>query len=265
MDDQKQAAQRWAEALSSPTEQNKAALAELLAENAVSVAPIGNAEGKVAILAGLGQSPIGALFAQAKWSEPASDRRTVDMTCTFPAQAPIGGVTLHLVFDQDNRISRIETGILPAAPPQATNIKITETMRAAVDGALINRTPITVAYVDKNGQPRLSLRGTTQVFSDDQLAIWIRNPEGGLLSAIENNPRLTLLYRDPATRTTYQFYGRGRIDRSEETADQVYSSSPELERNMDPQRRGIAVVVDLDRVEGRDASGALVMERSPGK
>ena len=263
--DQKQAAQRWAEALSAPTEQNKAALAELLAEDAVSVSPMGNVEGKVAILAGFGQSPIGALFAQAKWSEPASDRRVVDMTCTFPAQAPIGGITLHLVFDQDDRISRIETGILPAAPPRATNIKITETMRVAVDGALINRTPITVAYVDQNGQPRLSLRGTTQVFSDDQLAIWIRNPEGGLLSAIENNPRLTLLYRDPATRTTYQFYGRGRIDRSEETADQVYSNSPDLERNMDPQRRGIAVVVDLDRVEGRDASGALVMERSPGE
>jgi len=59
MDDQKQAAQRWAEALSAPTEQNKAALAELLAENAVSVSPIGNAEGKVAILAGLEAQRIG--------------------------------------------------------------------------------------------------------------------------------------------------------------------------------------------------------------
>jgi Pyridoxamine 5'-phosphate oxidase len=265
MDDQQRAAQRWAETLSAPTDQNKAALAELLAEDAVSVSPMGNAEGKVAILAGFGQSPIGALFAQAKWSEPASGSKTVDMTCTFPAQAPIGGITLHLVFDEDDRINRIETGILPAAPPQATSIKINETMRVAVDGAFVNRTPITVAYVDRDGQPHLSLRGTTQVFSDDQLAIWIRNPEGGLLSAIENNPRLALLYRDPATRTTYQFYGRGHIDRSEETADQVYSNSPEFERNMDPQRRGIAVVVDLDRVEGRDASGALVMERSPGK
>jgi hypothetical protein len=265
MDHQRLAAQRWADALSAPTEQSKAAIAELLAEDAVSVSPVGTAEGKMAILAGFGQSPIGPLFAQAKWSEPASDNRTVDMACTFPAQAPIGGITLHFVFGEDDRIHRIETGILPAAPPQPTEIEITETMRVAVDGALSNRTPITVAYVDQDGQPHLSLRGTTQVFSDHQLAIWIRNPEGGLLSAIENNPRLALLYRDPSTRTTYQFSGRGHIDRSEETADQVYSNSPELERNMDPQRRGIAVVVDLDRIEGRDASGALVMERSPGQ
>jgi hypothetical protein len=136
-------------------------------------------------------------------------------------------------------------------------------MRLAVNGALVNRTPITVAYVDRIGQPHLSLRGTTQVFSEDQLAIWIRNAEGGLLSAIESNPRLTLLYRDPATRTTYQFYGRGRSDRADETADHVYSNSPEVERNLDPQRRGIAVIIDLDKVEGRDASGAILMERNP--
>jgi hypothetical protein len=265
MDDQKQAAQRWADALSAPTEQNKAALAEVLADDVATVSPLGTTEGKAAILEAFGQSPIGPFFAQAKWSEPEWDENAVDMTCTFPPQAPVGGVVLHLTFDEDARIIRVETAIVPAGPPPATEIRTTEAISIAVNGALANHTPITVAYVDQEGQPQLSFRGTTQVFSDDQLAIWIRNPEGGLLSAIEANPRLALFYRDPATRTTYQFHGRAHADRSEETSDRVYSNSPEPERNMDLQRRGVAVVVDLDRIEGRDGSGAILMQRSAGK
>ena len=60
-----------------------------------------------------------------------------------------------------------------------------------------------------DGQPQLSLRGTTQVYSDDQLALWIRNPEGGLVSVLPENSRLTFFYRDPATRTVLQIQGAG--------------------------------------------------------
>jgi hypothetical protein len=262
MDDREQAGRRWAEALSAPTEQNKAALGEFLAEDVTTVSPMGVTEGKTSVLAGFGESPIGAFFAQGQWSEPKSDGKAVDISCTFPAQAPVGGVTLHLVFDDDARISRVETAIVPGAPPTATDIKITEAIRDALSGALANRTPVTVAYVSEDGQPHLSLRGTTQVFSDDQLAIWVRNPEGGLLAAIETNPRLAVVYRDPATRTSYQFHGRAHADRSEEVSDRVYSNSPEPERNMDQHRHGVAVVIDLDRVEGRDSSGAFLMQRA---
>jgi len=265
MDDQEQAARRWAEALSAPTEQNKAALGEVLADNVASVSPMGATEGKAAVLAAFGQSPIGHFFAQGKWTEPKSDGKAVDISCTFPAQAPVGGVTLHLAFNDDARISRVETGFVPGVPPAAADIKITEAIRDAVNGAFANGTPVTVAYVSENGQPHLSLRGTTQVFSDDQLAIWVRNPEGGLLSAIDANPRLALLYRDPPTRTTFQFYGRAHADRSAEVSERVYSNSPEFERNMDQQRRGVAVVIDLDRVEGRDSSGPFLMQRSAGR
>ncbi len=265
MDDHEQAAKRWVEALSSPTEQNMAALGEVLADDVATVSPMGVTEGKPAVLAAFGQSPIGPFFALGKWTEPKSDGKAVDISCAFPAQAPVGGVTLHLAFNDDARISRVETGIVPGAPPTATNIKITDAIRDAVNGALANRTPVTVAYVSENGQPHISLRGTTQVFSDDQLAIWVRNPEGGLLSAIETNPRLALFYRDPATRTTYQFHGRAHADRSEQVSERVYSNSPEPERNMDQQRHGVAVVIDLDRVEGRDSSGAFLMQRSAGR
>jgi hypothetical protein len=42
----------------------------------------------------------------------------------------------------------------------------------------------------------------------------------------------------------------------------VYDGSPTLEQNMDWRKRGNAVVVDLDRVEGRDAAGPVFMARA---
>ena len=92
--------------------------------------------------------------------------------------------------------------------------------------------------VDATGQAQLSYRGSTQVFGSDQLAMWIRDPAGGLPSALPANPRLTLMYRDPAKRVTYQFYGRGRVVDDAAVRTTVFDSSPERERNFDPERRG---------------------------
>jgi hypothetical protein len=259
--EREQVAQLWVDALRTPTEDTAAAVADVLADGVVTASPTGAAEGKPDVVAALSQSPLASYFAQAAWSQPTASGDSVEVTGTFPVQAPVGGVTLQFAFDDAGKISRVETSLLPAPPPTPTKIEITEEMTAAVNGALTNRNPITVAYVDPDGQPHISFRGTTQVFGSDQLAIWIRNPEGGLVSAIETFPRLALFYRDPATRATYQFLGRAHVDRSQQTIDTVYSNSPEPERNMDLQRRGVAVVVTLDRIEGRDASGGILMTR----
>ena len=144
-----------------------------------------------------------------------------------------------------------------------TALRLTDAIIEAVNGALLNRTPVMVAYVDGSGRPHLSLRGSVQVFGPEQLAIWVRNPGGGLLSAIPSNPHLSLLYWDPAKRTMYQFHGRARVDGSADVRDHVYANTAEPERNLDPERGGVAVVVDLDRVEGRDATGPVLMERVP--
>jgi hypothetical protein len=145
------------------------------------------------------------------------------------------------------------------SPPSP--IQLTEEIRAAVNGALANGTPVVVAYVDERGQPRLSFRGSTQVFGDDQLAIWVRNPEGGLPRALAANPRVSLLYRNPQPRTMLLFEGRGRIDPAEATRATVYEQAPEVERNFDPERKGLALIVDLDRVAGFTPAGRVLMQR----
>ena len=119
-----------------------------------------------------------------------------------------------------------------------------------MDNALATRHPMIVAYVDALGQPILSFRGSTQSFSDEQLAIWVRNSDGSFLGAIARNPKVALMYRDEDTKQTYQFQGRARVSTDEEVRRRVYDKMEQRERDHDPARTGVALLIDLDRVEG---------------
>jgi hypothetical protein len=136
-----------------------------------------------------------------------------------------------------------------------------ERVAPAINGAFVNGTPVVMAYVDADGRPHLSFRGTAQVLDSQRLAVWARNPEGGLPGAVGSNPNVSLMYRDGATRTSYVFAGRAAVDETDEIRTRVYDNSPEFERAMDPERKGKAVVIDVDSVRGRDAEGPFLMER----
>ncbi len=131
-------------------------------------------------------------------------------------------------------------------------------MRAAVDNALDDGCPVISTSVDADGRPSLSFYGSTQVHADDQLAIWVRNPAGRFLRRIAANPHVAFLYRNPEQRQLWQFQGRARVVEDPGTRDAIYERSNKLERDRDPDRIGVAVVIDLDRVLER---GQLVMER----
>jgi len=135
-------------------------------------------------------------------------------------------------------------------PTPIAELKLTEEIKEAVNGALLGGAPMLLAYVDPEGQPSLSFRGSTQAYSDDQLAVWVRNPEGGLLKGLAKNPRITLFYRNPQTRATIQFRGRGHVENTEAVRRQVYDGAPQSERNADAQQKGLPLIVDLDRVDG---------------
>jgi hypothetical protein len=72
---------------------------------------------------------------------------------------------------------------------------------------------------------------------------------------------VTLFYHDPKARTTYTFYGRARIADDPATRAVIFENSHPGEQQMDFRRRGVAIVVDLDRLEGRAPSGRILMLR----
>lgn len=138
-------------------------------------------------------------------------------------------------------------------------IQLTDEMRTGIDNALNDRVTMIVAYTDADGQANLSYRGSVQATGDAELSMWVRDPNGGILKAIANNPKLALMYRKE--RTGWQFQGRGRIDGDEAVRTRVYDNSHELERQRDPGRKGVAVIIDLDLVAGGSPDARVRMTR----
>lgn len=148
--------------------------------------------------------------------------------------------------------------------PAHTELKLTPALKELVNGALERGRMLSVAYVGADGRPELSFRGSVQALSDNQLAIWVRNPEGGMLDAVRGGrPHIALLYGELGrdSKAFVSFRGRGRIDNSEAVRRKVYDSSPELERNLDKDRKGLPLVIDLDSVDGFFQGAMLKMRR----
>ena len=131
----------------------------------------------------------------------------------------------------------------------AGSLVLTEEVKALVNGSLANGTPLLLAAVSPEGKPVLSFRGSVQTYSDDQLGLWARHSQGGTLEAIAANPNVVLVYRSPTT-PVLQFHGRARIANDAAERKRVFENAPEREQAADPERKGAAIIVDLDRVEG---------------
>ena len=150
-----------------------------------------------------------------------------------------------------------------SAPPVLTELKLSAEMKKAVDTAFESFKPIVVSYVDENGLPQLSYRGSTQAHSDTQLAIWVRNPEGRILESIAKNPAMALIYGTfaPTDRAFMIFRGRVRVDSTDKVRNQIYERAHAFERGQDKDRKGIALVIDLDSVDGFFGGAVLKMRR----
>jgi predicted pyridoxine 5'-phosphate oxidase superfamily flavin-nucleotide-binding protein len=249
-------------AVSNPSEETAAALAPHLEDDVVVVGIVGGASTRDGAIAALQSATASRLLAAAAWSEPRINGDTVVVDAMLPAGAPLGGLSVELTVSAAGKIAFIGQSLIAAGPTPASPIAISEEMRSLIAGALANGTPVILSYVDAEGAPHLSPRGTVQVYDEQRLATWARDPQAGLPRALESNPRIALLYRDPKARTSYSFSGRARIASDEATRDRVYANSPEVERNLDGRRRGVAVVIDLDIVEGSAPSGRVNMRRA---
>jgi hypothetical protein len=133
--------------------------------------------------------------------------------------------------------------------PDAADLKLTDDIKALVSSALDTGNPMLLGAVDPAGKPLLSFRGSTVPFSETQLSFWARNASGGTLAAIRQNPQVALMYRS-ATVPLLQFTGTARITEDAEERERAFSLSSPKEQERDPDRTGVAVIVDLDTISG---------------
>jgi len=140
-------------------------------------------------------------------------------------------------------------------PPEKLPLIIPQELRAMIDNALVERHPILMAYCDLENQPVQTFRGSLQVFSDTQLAMWVRSPEGALIKSIQRNPKVSFVYRNEDTKATYSFQGLARVSDSEIDRDIVYGRSAVAEQDHDFAKLGVVVLVDLEKIEGYSGLG----------
>ena len=221
--------------------------ADLLSEDARFQALNVDLKGRNEVLKRVSAEPTGKLYRDIQWDQPRSETGVVKVKGLLPGTA--GGAILTVHFAGD-RIAIIQQQGVPGAPRSAAELKLTPTIKSFVNNALATRHPMLIAYVDATGQPVVTFRGSTQAFSDDQLAIWIRNAEGSFISSIQKNPKVALMYRDEESKATYQFKGRARIASDAASRQQVYATMAQVERDHDFAQAGVAVVIDLDLVQG---------------
>lgn len=137
-------------------------------------------------------------------------------------------------------------------------VSLTEEMQQAINNAFDDGCPVVWASAGADGQPVLNFFGTTQAYSDREIAIWMRTPERGFLARISENPQAGMLYRNPETRTAFQIHVEAKRVDDEAVKKQVWENSPERERAQDPEMQGTAVVAEITRVIQR---GEVVMQR----
>jgi hypothetical protein len=133
--------------------------------------------------------------------------------------------------------------------PSYTRLELTPELQSKINNALAEGHPLVLAVVDASGQPLLSFRGSLQTYSDTQLGFWLRNQHGNTLESIRNNPKVALIYRS-ATTPLLQFHGRARITTDIGERERVFTAAPEVERKADLERKGLAIIIDLTRIEG---------------
>ncbi|MGI9146720.1 MAG: pyridoxamine 5'-phosphate oxidase family protein [Chloroflexota bacterium] len=133
-------------------------------------------------------------------------------------------------------------------PPTPAPAPLTLDMTAyadAVNNALYNQAVCVIATTN-DGEPDLALKGSFMVWDSDHLAYW----ERGLnetLAAIRANPHVAVLVR-PKGAPPLRFYGEAHVVEDADQREDVYKRVVPQEQGRDPEKKGLAVLIRVDRV-----------------
>jgi Pyridoxamine 5'-phosphate oxidase len=207
-------------------------------------------QGRDAVLARMsGKWPMTNTLRRAGWSEPAAEDGHLVVTAEYPPGIAMPRIA-RVVFSFSDRdeITEVVHELVPF-PDRLVTDEVPLVIRGLVNDALGNNTPLCLAYVNADGEPVLSLRGSLQFHGPRQISAWIRNPKGGLVAAIAANPKVALLYRDNDRLITMTIKGLAHIEPDEEIRGQVYDLMPEVEQTHDPARAGACLIIDIKSIQ----------------
>ena len=133
-------------------------------------------------------------------------------------------------------------------------IKISPELAKLVDAALADNVPCLVGTATRDGHPQISPKGSVLVLDEETLAYWERSLRGARANVGEH-PHVVVYYRNPAKAdalprgAAVRFHGTATIHDKGPIRDKVWDRTVPIERERDAERKGVAVVIKLEKVE----------------
>lgn len=142
-----------------------------------------------------------------------------------------------------------------------TQIDLSGDIQIAVDGSGPSGHAPVLGYVNDRGEASLSYRGSLIVQPSDKIAFWSRQSSGSLVASLASRPVVSLLYysRDTPGAAFLHIRGRARVAPDQDNA--VYAAMSQGERDRDPERAGVAIVIEVDSVDGEAGDGSRISQR----
>ena len=106
-----------------------------------------------------------------------------------------------------------------------------------------------VATASKNGDPDLAFKGSVMVWDKDHLAFWER-AHGVTLANLEENPKAALVYRNREAGKNWRFWGDVELLRDGAVREGIMGRTYQPELDRDPERKGVAVLIRINKVGG---------------
>ena len=118
-----------------------------------------------------------------------------------------------------------------------------------------------VGSVLPNGYAQITPRGSTMVFDDEHLALWERG-KGSTNAALKDGTKVTVYFRKPQLRADgvlpkggiARFYGTAKVVKSGAQYDEVWRRLVQPEKDRDPDKKGFAVLIMVERAEDLDGA-----------
>jgi len=116
-----------------------------------------------------------------------------------------------------------------------------------------------VATTLANGYAQVSPRGSAMAFDDDHLALWERG-KGSTNEHLQDGTKVTVYFRKPQLRADgvlpkggiARFYGTAKLHKSGAVYDEVWRRLVQPEKDRDPEKKGFAVLIRVERAEDLD-------------
>jgi predicted pyridoxine 5'-phosphate oxidase superfamily flavin-nucleotide-binding protein len=126
-------------------------------------------------------------------------------------------------------------------------IEFTEDMTNALNNSFADQMFVLVATAGASGMPDIAFKGSVMAWDKDHIAFWER-ALGTTFRNLQENGQCCCLYRNPAARTLWKFFGIAELLTEGDVRQKVMDRTVEAELSRDPERKGAAVIVRIDKI-----------------